>query len=110
MGTGETRDPEVGDHRAVIGFLGPRIIVQNHPAYRKKVWIVRDQYMVDFILGSGPRIEGGDGRNVQCSEDMRVGDLPYPAGDRLMDAPPWRLGTAQSVEVTPDQGGAIRNS
>ena len=72
--------------------------------------IVRDQDMVDFILGSGPRIEGGDGRNIQSGEDMRVGDLPYPAGDRFMDASPWRLGTAQSVEVTPDQGGAIRNS
>ena len=66
--------------------------------------------MVDFIFGSGPRIEGGDGRNAQCSEDMSVGKLPDPSVDRLMDALPWCLGASQSVEVTPDQGGAVRNS
>ncbi len=88
MRTRETRYPEVSDHRAVIGLLGPRIIVQNHPANRKEVGIVRDQDMVDFILGGGPRIEGRDGRNVQCGKDMRVRDLPHPVSDGRMDAPP----------------------
>jgi hypothetical protein len=110
MRPGETRNPEVSDYRTMISLLGPSIIVQNHPADRAEVGIVRDQNMVDFIFGSSPRIEGGDGRNTQRSEDMRMGELPNPSVDRLMNSPAWRLGTAQSVEVTPDQGGAIRNS
>jgi hypothetical protein len=40
MRPGETRNPEVSDYRTMISLLGPSIIVQNHPANRKKVGIV----------------------------------------------------------------------
>jgi hypothetical protein len=40
MWPGETRNPEVSDYRAMIGLLGPSIIIQNHPADRKEVGIV----------------------------------------------------------------------
>jgi hypothetical protein len=65
------------------------------------VWVVGDQYVVNFIFWPQTRIVCGDGRKIKKTEDVELSSLTYPVLDRSVYPPSWGSDSAQGVKVAP---------
>jgi hypothetical protein len=107
VGPGEPRNRKVRNHRAVICLLSPGSVIENSAPDGDEVWVVGDQYVVNFIFWPQTRVVCRNGREIKKIEDVELACLADPVLDRSVHPPSWGSDGAQSVKVSPHKRRAL---